>query len=46
MLIYDFNRRKDQTLYEYLYECMKTDILSGRLPTRTKLPSKREMAKG
>lgn len=45
MLIYNFEKRNGQTLYDYLYECMKKDILSGRLPTKTKLPSKREMAK-
>ena len=45
MLIYNFEKRNGQTLYDYLYECMKKDILSGRLPTNTKLPSKREMAK-
>ena len=45
MLIYNFEKRNGQTLYDYLYECMKKDILSGRLPTKTKLPSKRELAK-
>lgn len=45
MLIYNFEERNGKTLYDYLYECMKKDILSGRLPTKTKLPSKREMAK-
>ena len=45
MLIYNFEKRNGQTLYDYLYECMKKDILSGRLPPKTKLPSKREMAK-
>ncbi len=45
MLIYNFEKRNNQNLYEYLYECIKKDILNGRLPTGTKLPSKREMAK-
>ncbi|MCC8082456.1 MAG: PLP-dependent aminotransferase family protein [Lachnospiraceae bacterium] len=45
MLVYDFNHKNDQKLYEYLYECLKKDILSGRIPTRTRLPSKRQMAK-
>lgn len=45
MLIYNFEERNDQKLYEYLYECIRKDILSGRLPTGTRLPSKREMAK-
>lgn len=29
-----------------LYECLKNDILSGRLPTDTKLPSKAPAGKG
>lgn len=45
MLVYNFNHKNGQTLYEYLYECLKKDILSGRIPTRTRLPSKRQMAK-
>ena len=39
MLIYNFEKRNNQNLYEYLYECIKKDILNGRLPTGTKLPS-------
>ena len=45
MLLYDFGKRGSRPLYEYLYECLKNDILSGRLPTGTKLPSKRELAR-
>ena len=30
MLIYDFSRRVGHPLYEYLYHCLKEDILSGR----------------
>lgn len=44
MLIYDFSKRKNHSLYEYLYHCLKEDILSGRIPAGTKLPSKRELA--
>ena len=44
MLIYDFSRRGGHPLYEYLYHCLKEDILSGRIPAGTKLPSKRELA--
>lgn len=44
MLIYDFSRRGEHPLYEYLYHCLKEDILSGRIPAGTKLPSKRELA--
>lgn len=45
MLQYDFDKRDRKPLYEYLYDCLKRDILSGRLPARTRLPSKRELAK-
>ena len=44
MLIYDFSKRGAHPLYEYLYHCLKEDILSGRIPAGTKLPSKRELA--
>ena len=44
MLIYDFSKRGTHPLYEYLYHCLKEDILSGRIPAGTKLPSKRELA--
>lgn len=45
MLTYDLDKRKGRTLYEYLYQCIKEDILSGRLITGEKLPSKRELAR-
>lgn len=45
MLRYDFDQRDRQPLYEYLYNCLKNDILNGRLSPGTKLPSKRELAK-
>lgn len=44
MLIYDFSLRNGHSLYEYLYFCLKRDILSGRLPAGSRLPSKRELA--
>ena len=44
MLIYDFSKRGAHPLYEYLYHCLKEDILSGRITAGTKLPSKRELA--
>ena len=31
MLTYDLTARGRKTMYEYLYEAMKADILSGRL---------------
>ena len=44
MLIYDFSKRGTRPLYEFLYHCLKEDILTGRIPSGTKLPSKRELA--
>lgn len=45
MLTYSFNNRNDRSLYEYLYTCIKEDIISGKLPPDTKLPSKRDFAR-
>lgn len=45
MLIYDFDKRGKIPIYEYLYKCIKKDILCGRISPNEKLPSKREMAK-
>ena len=45
MLTYDLEKRGEQTLYGYLYERIRSDILSGRIQTDEKLPSKRTLAK-
>lgn len=45
MLRFDFTKRDGLSLYQYLYECLKEDIQNGRIPARSRLPSKREMAK-
>lgn len=45
MLTYDLEKRGDKTLYEYLYECIRNDILSGRILPEERLPSKRAFAK-
>lgn len=45
MLVYDFADRKDKTLYAFLYNSLKRDILNGRLVQGSKLPSKRALAK-
>ena len=45
MLTYSFNNRNGRSLYEYLYICIKEDIISGKLSPDTKLPSKRDFAK-
>lgn len=44
MLQYDFNQRDGHSKYEYLYQCLKMDILTGNLAEGSKLPSKRELA--
>ncbi len=44
MLIYDFDKRNKASKYEYLYQCLRADILSGKLEEGAKMPSKREMA--
>lgn len=45
MLTYDLEQREKTSLYEYLYQCIRNDILTGRIKAGEKLPSKREMAK-
>ncbi len=45
MLTYSFESRGKQSLYEYLYNCIKEDILSFRLAPDEKLPSKRALSK-
>ena len=44
MLTYDLDRRGKLARYDYLYRCVKEDILSGRLKAGEKLPSKRSLA--
>ena len=44
MLIYDFEQRKNESKYEYLYQCLKSDILNGKIAEGDKMPSKRELA--
>lgn len=45
MLLYNLSEKGNRTMYEYLYECIREDILSGRLTRGEKLPSKRSFAK-
>lgn len=45
MLTYNMENRQELPLYDYLYRCIKNDILSGRIPIGEKLPSKRSLAK-
>ncbi|MDR1630662.1 MAG: PLP-dependent aminotransferase family protein [Oscillospiraceae bacterium] len=44
MLTYDFGNKGGSPLYVYLYNCIKADILCGRLKPNEKLPSKRNLA--
>lgn len=44
MLTYDLELRGKLARYDYLYRCLKEDILSGRLAAGEKLPSKRMLA--
>lgn len=45
MLTYSFTDIGSDCLYIHLYKCIQKDILSGKLPAGTKLPSKRSFAK-
>lgn len=44
MLTYDFTCIGSDSLYEYLYKCIKKDILTGKIKAGEKLPSKRMFA--
>lgn len=44
-LTYDLEQRGELSRYEYLYRCIKQDILSGRITAGEKLPSKRALAR-
>lgn len=45
MLTYSFEKRGNDSLYEYLYKQIKNDILNYTLSPDEKLPSKRALAK-
>ena len=45
MLTYSFENIGSDSLYEYLYKCIRDDIVMGNLLAGTKLPSKRTFAK-
>ncbi len=44
MLTYDLERRGCLTRYEYLYRCVREDIVLGRLAAGERLPSRRALA--
>ena len=45
MLTYNLSERGDESLYEYLYLCIRADIENGVIPAGARLPSKRTLAK-
>lgn len=45
MLTYTFENLHGQSMYAHLYQCIKEDILNGKLESEDKLPSKRTLAK-
>lgn len=45
MLTYDLTLRGNLARYDYLYRCIKEDILSGRVAAGERLPSKRALAR-
>ena len=45
MITYNFTNTGSDSLYEYLYKCIKNDILQGNIRPGEKLPSKRSFAK-
>lgn len=45
MLTYNFSNIGSDSLYEFLYKCIKDDIMQGKLHAGEKLPSKRNLAK-
>ena len=45
MLTYSFDNLNGESMYEYLYKCIRDDILSRKIRAGEKLPSKRVFAK-
>ena len=45
MITYNFTNTGSDSLYEYLYKCIKNDILQGNIKSGEKLPSKRSFVK-
>lgn len=44
MLTYDLQQRGSTPLYDYLYQCIRQDIIDGKLQAGERLPSKRTLA--
>ena len=45
MLTYSFTNTGSDSMYEYLYKCIRNDITQGKIKAGEKLPSKRTFAK-
>lgn len=45
MLTYNMDERGDESLYEYLYACIRADIERGTVAAGQRLPSKRALAR-
>ena len=45
MLTYSFANTGSDSMYEYLYKCIRNDITQGKIKVGEKLPSKRTFAK-
>ncbi len=45
MFSYSMSKAGSDTLYHYLYKCIKEDVLQGKIQADEKLPSKRSLAK-
>ena len=43
-MIFNLQKKGDKPIYEYLYESIRNDIISGKLKSGDKLPSRRQMA--
>ncbi len=44
MLSYDLDQRGSESRYEYLYRCIRDDIVAGKIEAGERLPSKRALA--
>ena len=42
MLTYSFTNLKNESLYTHLYQCIRQDIIDGKLISGEKLPSKKK----
>ena len=45
MITYNLENRGNKPLYQFLYECLRNDIIEGRIASGSKLPSKRTFAR-